>query len=154
VVVNGTKNPHRSAVAKDITDAIIKRRAAKGVSALYWSKEEQESRLTVAFEKWKTVQDVWSAAALSVCGQQVSSVIDSMMSRSMSINCATYKKDALLEPDKISHQMAVALKVRIRDGIQSRDHLRAVLKSFAPWGMTLFFAETFASHLHTILPHS
>ena len=66
VVVNGTKNPHRSTVAKDITDAILQTRASKGVSAIYHSKEEQESRLTTAFKKWSARPDVWSAAAPKV----------------------------------------------------------------------------------------
>jgi hypothetical protein len=66
VVVNGTKNPHRSAVAKDITDAILQTRSSKGVSAVYWNKEEQERRLTAAFEKWAQQTDVWSAAAPKV----------------------------------------------------------------------------------------
>ena len=133
VVVNSTKNPHRSAVAKDINDTILKWWATKGVSVLYWSKEEQENRLITAFEKWKTVQGVWSAAATSVSIQPKPGVsCNSMMSRSMSNNCTTYKKVALLEPDAISPQMEVALKAHTRDGIRSRGHLRVVLKSFVP----------------------
>ena len=66
VVVNGTKNPHRSAVAKDIINAILETRASKGVSAIYRSKEDQESRLTAAFKKWSERPEVWSAAAPKV----------------------------------------------------------------------------------------
>ena len=66
MIINGTKNPHRSAVAKDITDAILEAQASKGVSAVYRDKEDQESRLTAAFEKWAKRTDVWSAAATKV----------------------------------------------------------------------------------------
>jgi hypothetical protein len=63
VVINGVKNPHRSAVAKDITDAILKTRAVKGGSAEYWSKDEQILKLANVFEKWSAKGGVWSAAA-------------------------------------------------------------------------------------------
>ena len=64
--MNGTKNPYWSAVAKDIIDAILEKCASKGVSAVYCSKENQETRLTAAFEKWADKPDVWSAAAPKV----------------------------------------------------------------------------------------
>ncbi|KAH9001852.1 hypothetical protein EDB86DRAFT_3242137 [Lactarius hatsudake] len=41
VIINGTKNPHRAEVAKDITDAILKKRAANRKGTKYWTKEEQ-----------------------------------------------------------------------------------------------------------------
>jgi hypothetical protein len=66
VIVNGTKNPHRAEVASDITDAILKKRAANGKGAEYWSKEEQISKLEAAFEKWTRKGGVWSAAAAQV----------------------------------------------------------------------------------------
>jgi hypothetical protein len=59
VVINGTKNPHRSEVASDISEAILKTKAGKGVSATYWSKDEQVTRLTAAFDKWAQKGSVW-----------------------------------------------------------------------------------------------
>jgi hypothetical protein len=52
VIINDTKNPHQSTVTKDITDAILKTHAAGDVLVMYWSKEEQESRLQAAYRKW------------------------------------------------------------------------------------------------------
>jgi hypothetical protein len=66
VIVNGTKNPHWAEVASDITDAILKKRAASGKGAEYWSKEEQILKLEAAFEKWTCKAGVWSAAAAQV----------------------------------------------------------------------------------------
>ena len=66
VIINGTKNPHRSAVAKDITDAILKTHATDGKPATYWNKGEQESRLEAAYEKWLKHGKVWSVAASNV----------------------------------------------------------------------------------------
>jgi hypothetical protein len=66
VVINGTRNPHRSAVAKDITDAILKTRATETAGATYWSQEEQETRLIAAYDKWLKKGGVWSAAASEV----------------------------------------------------------------------------------------
>ena len=66
VILDGTKNPHRSAVAKDITNAILKTRATGSAGATYWSQEEQESRLTAAYDYWLKNGGVWSAAASEV----------------------------------------------------------------------------------------
>lgn len=66
MTIGGTKNPFRSEVARDITDAILKTRAKKDVSATYWNKEEQEKRLTEAYNKWSRKGGVWSAAAVRV----------------------------------------------------------------------------------------
>jgi hypothetical protein len=60
------KNPRRSEVAKDITDAILKSKADGTVSAKYWDKGEQERRMQECFEKWMKVGTVWSAAASKV----------------------------------------------------------------------------------------
>ncbi len=65
-VLGGTKNPHRCEVARDISNALIKTKAHDGIPARYWSKEEQESRLVEAFDKWAAVSGVWSAAATKV----------------------------------------------------------------------------------------
>ena len=66
VVLNGTKNPYRNAVALDIKNAILKTRAEKGTSATYWSQPEQEKRLEEAYQKWSRHGGVWSAAAAKV----------------------------------------------------------------------------------------
>src|SRR6266702_3640460 len=74
VIVNGTKNPHRAEVAKDITDAILKKRAANGRGTEYWTKEEQAWQLQHAFEKWSWKSGVWSAAASQVRVSQLGQV--------------------------------------------------------------------------------
>ena len=66
VIIDGTKNPHRSAVAKDITDAILKTCATGGVAATYWDKETQERQIEMVYEKWLKKGKVWSAAASNV----------------------------------------------------------------------------------------
>lgn len=66
VVTDGTRNPYRSQVAKDIRDAILKKPADKEGPAKYWTKEVQASRLTEAYNKWSKVGTVWSAAAPKV----------------------------------------------------------------------------------------
>jgi hypothetical protein len=66
VTINGTKNPHRSEVARDIIDAILKSRAGKGTPAQYRCKDEQLSRLTKVFESWLMKGTAWSAAAAKV----------------------------------------------------------------------------------------
>ncbi len=65
-VLGGTKNLHRAEVGEDISNAIIKTKAHNGIPARYWSQEEQEERLVMAFEKWAAVGGVWSAAAEKV----------------------------------------------------------------------------------------
>ena len=66
VIIDGTKNPHRSMVAKDITDAILKTRATGAVAATYWDKGKQEEQLQAVYEKWLRKGKVWSAAASNV----------------------------------------------------------------------------------------
>lgn len=66
VILNGARNPHRSEVAKDITDAVLKTRASEGTPATYWSQSEQEIRLEAAYNKWAAHGGVWSAAAREV----------------------------------------------------------------------------------------
>lgn len=65
MIIGGAKNPHRAVVAKDITDAILKTHANKGVSATYWKKEDQAHRLTEAYGGIRE-GGVWSAAASKV----------------------------------------------------------------------------------------
>ena len=65
--MNGMRNPHFSAMARDITDAILKTQAIGGASATYWSQEEQETCLVAAYEKWQKKGGVWTMAASKVC---------------------------------------------------------------------------------------
>lgn len=64
--MNGTKNPLRAAVARDIRDAILKTPATRNSSAVYWSKEEQVTKLVAAFEKYQKRGGVWTSAAVEV----------------------------------------------------------------------------------------
>ena len=65
--MNASKNPLRSAVMADITNAILKKHAKDGESgAEYWSRTEQEERLAGAYGKWLKNGTVWSAASLKV----------------------------------------------------------------------------------------
>jgi hypothetical protein len=64
--LDGTKNPHRGEVLLDIRDSIIREPAGKKGPAKYWSKEEQDKKLTTAFDKWSSRGKVWSAAASKV----------------------------------------------------------------------------------------
>ena len=68
VVHGGLKNPHRGAVAQDISGAILKQKAEKGQPALYWPQGEQVERLEAAWKKWVAHGKVWSAAAAKVSG--------------------------------------------------------------------------------------
>jgi hypothetical protein len=65
-VVSGSKNPLQGAVSKDIVDAILQTKAAKGVSAKYRDKEEQKKRLEEAYNKWYQHGGIWSAATSKV----------------------------------------------------------------------------------------
>jgi hypothetical protein len=71
VVLGGTNNPHRGAVAKDIVDAVLSSRATADSPATYRAQPEQERRLQAAFDKWSKVSGVWSAAASKVCSSPV-----------------------------------------------------------------------------------
>lgn len=66
MVKDGTRNPHRSEVAKDIRDSIMIKPANKDGCAKYWTKEEQAVKLAAAYNKWSKVGTVWSAAAYKV----------------------------------------------------------------------------------------
>ena len=65
-ILNSQKNMYRAAVAANITNAILKKRSAKGSGAEYWNKVEQEQKLEAAFAKWAEKGTVWSAAAMQV----------------------------------------------------------------------------------------
>jgi hypothetical protein len=64
--MNGVKNPHRKAVAGDISNAIYKTYSQSGQPAQYRTKEEQEALLIKLFTKWLNIGDVWTEAASKV----------------------------------------------------------------------------------------
>ncbi|KAL6303302.1 hypothetical protein BKA93DRAFT_818125 [Sparassis latifolia] len=72
-VNNGTKNPYRQDVARDIIDAILKTPAD--------NKEQQEKRLMEAYEKWEEKGGVWSAAAAKAHEEQLSHVRKGCLAR-------------------------------------------------------------------------
>ncbi|KAJ7585548.1 hypothetical protein C8J56DRAFT_1087508, partial [Mycena floridula] len=81
VVLNGTKNPCRSAVAADIVSSILKTHAKGGVGATYWNQSEQGERLEKAFDKWVQHEGVWSAAATKVHADQLAHVKKGCLAR-------------------------------------------------------------------------
>ncbi|TFY76247.1 hypothetical protein EWM64_g7763 [Hericium alpestre] len=81
-VVDGMKNPHRSAVSRDVVDCILKMRAAKGKPAEYWSQAEQEQKLEDMYQKWVKKGTVWSAAAQKVHEDQLAHVKKGCLARS------------------------------------------------------------------------
>ncbi|KAL6299496.1 hypothetical protein BKA93DRAFT_829872 [Sparassis latifolia] len=80
-IINGTKNPHRAAVARDIIDAILKTPANKHNPAVYWDQKEQEVRLIAAYEKWDEIGSVWTAAAVKVHADQLAHVRKGCLAR-------------------------------------------------------------------------
>ncbi|KAK6984837.1 hypothetical protein R3P38DRAFT_2575379, partial [Favolaschia claudopus] len=71
VILNGSRNPRRSEVLKDLRNAVIKEPANKHAPARYWSQPEQVIRLSDAYDKWATRGGVWSAAAQNVHDAQM-----------------------------------------------------------------------------------
>lgn len=65
-IINGSQNPHRLEVGKDISRAIIKVPAHNGIPSTYWTREEQERLLINAYDKWAVYGGVWSAASAEV----------------------------------------------------------------------------------------
>ncbi|RDB21084.1 hypothetical protein Hypma_011838 [Hypsizygus marmoreus] len=80
-IINGTRNPFRSMVAKDITDAILRKRSTGSSLAEYWGKEEQEKHLIEAYNKWSEKGNVWSAAAAKVHSDQLGHVRKGCLAR-------------------------------------------------------------------------
>ncbi|PIL31911.1 hypothetical protein GSI_06615 [Ganoderma sinense ZZ0214-1] len=80
-IKDGTKNPHRGEVARDIVDAILKAKSANGVPAIYHSQPEQERRLIKAFDKWQEHGGVWTAAAVKVHAKQLAHVQKGCLAR-------------------------------------------------------------------------
>ncbi|KAG2085011.1 uncharacterized protein F5147DRAFT_782255 [Suillus discolor] len=80
-ILNASKSPFRSAIAADISGAILKMHAEHGRPAEYWDRGEQEQRLLAAFEKWAE-KGVWSAAAQKVHQEQLKHVRKGCLERS------------------------------------------------------------------------
>ncbi|KAG1826919.1 uncharacterized protein BJ212DRAFT_1294336 [Suillus subaureus] len=72
-ILNTSKSPFHSAIAADISGAILKKHAEHGHGAEYWDCGEQEQCLLAAFDKWAK-KGVWSAAAQKVHQEQLKHV--------------------------------------------------------------------------------
>lgn len=122
-MLNGTRNPFRSQIAKDIRDAILISTATKDKPAAYWPKEKQYEQLVAAYEKWDKVPGVWSAAAEKVgvfCtnlfGVFVADSEPLVNDRPMPTNSSTLKRAASHAPPKMCVQTEVASKDPIKAG--------------------------------------
>ncbi|KAI5997494.1 hypothetical protein EDD15DRAFT_2573122 [Pisolithus albus] len=75
-IMNASKNPLRSAVMANITNAVLKKHARDGdrAGAEYYSWHEQEQQLVSAYDKWSENGTVWSAASLKVHQEQLKHV--------------------------------------------------------------------------------
>ncbi|OBZ65128.1 hypothetical protein A0H81_14885 [Grifola frondosa] len=80
-VIGGSKNPVRSAVGRDIVEAILKTSADKQNPAVYWNQEEQEVHIVAAYEKWARNGGVWNAAAEKVHADQLAHVQKGCLAR-------------------------------------------------------------------------
>ncbi|OBZ69714.1 hypothetical protein A0H81_10073 [Grifola frondosa] len=100
-ISGGTKNPKRAEVARDIVDAILKTTADKYNLAVYWSQEEQETRLIGAYEKWVRIGGVWTRP----------------QKRCTLISWSMYEKDALREFARTSRQMEAVLRGLTKAGM-------------------------------------
>ncbi|KAF9540596.1 hypothetical protein CPC08DRAFT_650852, partial [Agrocybe pediades] len=73
-ILNGSRNPHRAEVAKDIRDSILESGSSKGKLAKYWTKEEQARRLSDTYDKWAQNGTVWTAATSKIHADQLAHV--------------------------------------------------------------------------------
>ncbi|KAA1473136.1 hypothetical protein DENSPDRAFT_899980 [Dentipellis sp. KUC8613] len=80
-IVNGTKNPYRSAISQDVVNSILISHADDNGPAKYRSKEEQEERLDAMFKKWSEKGGAWSAAASKVHADQLGHVRKGCLAR-------------------------------------------------------------------------
>jgi len=149
-IINGTKNPHRSEVLRDIRDAIIRKPAGKNVPATYWGRSEQEGRLVSAFNRWAEHGDVWAVAATKVshCRYLNSLVwelaLNPLRYRSMQTSLAMFKKAALHEGVRTLRLTEAGLRAHIKGGTLFSGHSLVELKSILAWHMTSSCAEIFA----------
>ncbi|GBE80642.1 hypothetical protein SCP_0303590 [Sparassis crispa] len=80
-IIDGTKNPLRAGVARDIVDAILKMTADKHSPATYWDRHEQERRMEAVYEKWAKHEGMWTAAAAKVHLDQLTHVRKGCLTR-------------------------------------------------------------------------
>lgn len=148
-IINGTKNPYRSEVLRDIRDAIIRKPAGKEGPATYWGRSDQEERLISAFNRWAEHGDVWAVAATKVSHEIYSNsfvwelTLNTLQYRSMLTNLATLKKAASHGDVRTLQLMGAALRAHTKDGTLSKGHSLAELKFILASHMTLFCAEIF-----------
>jgi hypothetical protein len=128
VILNGTKNPHWTEVAKDIWDAIIKKGAYKDAPSAYWRKGKQVIWLKAAYEKWSRVGTVWSAVAhkVSIIIMFIYHLSIWSYNRYTSTSWHMLKGVVWRDLIRMCTLMEAALRVHIRGGIASIDHLPAV----------------------------
>ncbi|KAI1788922.1 hypothetical protein LXA43DRAFT_893783 [Ganoderma leucocontextum] len=79
-LVGGSKSPVRADVARDIVNAVLKCRALENTPAMYWTKEEQETRLVAVFRKWDE-RGVWTAAGAKTHEEQLGHVRKGCLTR-------------------------------------------------------------------------
>jgi len=150
VVLNGTKNPHRSEVLRDIRDAVIRTPSGKDGPAKYWGKKDQEERLIAAFDRWAERGEVWSTTAPKVShglvAQSVQTTLNIYKPRFMPTSLPMYEEVALHENVKTLPQMEAALRVPTRVGILFNEPNLVGSRFIQVWHMTLSCGETFALH--------
>lgn len=147
VILNGTKNPYRGAVAQDIRDAIIKTRAQKGVPATYWNQAEQEIRLKEAYKKWSRHGGVWSAVAAKVKRSHSSPMCSlKWKTRSILSNWGMLRKDALRVYKTKSDQMEAVSRDVTSSGIHFNDHFLVGWRISSLWATITSSVETFVLH--------
>ncbi|KAJ7138759.1 hypothetical protein C8R43DRAFT_1131921 [Mycena crocata] len=155
-ILGGVHNPQRTAVLKDIKEAILKVPSSKGVLAQYWSQGEQETRLTAAYDKWLQ-RGVWSAAAQNIHAAQMQHVRKGCLARP--------REDIASDGSRIegSHKGWNDLQRANASGLVTmtvlghdhvlRRNIRVALngKSAAP---TPFITSTFGSHHISLVDHT
>ena len=68
VIVDGTRNPCRVLVARDITAAILKNPASATGPAEHFDSADRVKNMDAMFLKWEVHGSVWSMAATKVSG--------------------------------------------------------------------------------------
>ncbi|KAL1658404.1 hypothetical protein GGF50DRAFT_120901 [Schizophyllum commune] len=81
VIVDGTRNPCRVLVARDITAAILKNPASATGPAEYFDSADQVKNMDAMFLKWEVHGSVWSMAATKVHQTQMGHVRKGCLSR-------------------------------------------------------------------------
>ncbi|KAI0696201.1 hypothetical protein C8T65DRAFT_583603, partial [Cerioporus squamosus] len=147
-VVGGMKNPHRSEIARDIVDALLKSTANGNTPAVYRSKEEQEVRLQEIWEKWCARENIWTQAAEKTHEEQMNHVRKGCLARSRDdvrsdgsrIEGAHKGWNGLQRSFASGLELLVAL---CHDFVLRRNHR---IESANPDIVTPFVASTYGSH--------